>query len=534
MEQLRTLLENTDDSSPLLEQPSDALAEALTQATGMCVYPRSVTASQGTVFFLGVKAGAKQLGLVSRRGHPSAAGFSGDAYPIELGQALTLQLCLTSPENCAALRRALPFTAPQLMGIRRSVGFGDRLGLATPGHIRALRRQCSLSHVPNCRIAPIFAQQSIREMVRTERTPQQVMDDASLGVFQEGWRLGFGADADHLKSKEDVDLCADVGFTLYTIDPGDQVDNIPTTASARALAQKVVDLPWDVLESSPEQMRSAYLDIAFDLGDHVVLQLTEETLLRAAAKYGHAVAHTVILYRHLVDRLGQPGQDFELEVSVDETETPTTPEEHFFVARELARLGVRWVSLAPRYLGRFEKGVDYIGDLRAFEEDLILHMAVVRRMGPYKISIHSGSDKFSIYPAIARVAGDMVHLKTAGTSYLEALRALADIDASLFREILAFAIERYASDRASYHVSADPDRFPDPRQLTDDQLAGVLDSFDGRQLLHVTFGSVLTARDTHGDTLFRERLQGALACHEETHYEVLETHLGRHIAPFVG
>jgi hypothetical protein len=218
-------------------------------------------------------------------------------------------------------------------------------------------------------------------------------------------------------------------------------------------------------------------------------------------------------------------QNFELEVSVDETETPTSPYEHFFVASELKRLGVQWVSLAPRYIGRFEKGVDYIGDLAQFETEFVKHVSIARHLGPYKLSLHSGSDKFSIYPIIAKHAGDLVHLKTAGTSYLEALRAIASIDPPLFREILAFAHERYGEDKATYHVSADPAKVPAPDQLADSELAGVLDLFDGRQVLHVTFGSVLDR--------FGQQLKETLAQHEEVHYAALETHFRKHLTPFV-
>jgi len=534
MEQLRRLLESNGLSGPLPEDARQTLAEEISGAVGMHVYPRSVTAWRRMVLFLGRRERAKWLGLVFKGTDSDVARFSGETNEFGMDQSPGLRLCPTDAENAVALRQALPFTSPQLLGIRKSAGCGDRLGLATPGHVRALRRSLRGSSPTEKSIAPVFAQQSIREMVRTERTPQQVMDDASWGVFEEGWREGFGADADHLKSVEDVDLCADVGFTLYTVDPGDHVDNAAATDAVGDLRERVDTLPWDVLESSPEEMRTAYLDRSFDLDDEVAIRFSDESLLRAAVKYGRAVAHTVTLYRYLIGRMGEPGQSFELEVSVDETETPTTPEEHYFVARELSRLGVRWVSLAPRYIGRFEKGVDYIGDLEAFEADLIRHVAVARNLGPYKLSIHSGSDKFSIYPIIARVAGDLVHLKTAGTSYLEGLRALAAIDPPLFREILRFAKGRYAMDMATYHVSADPLRFPDPDELADDELAGVLDAFDGRQLLHVTFGSVLTTLGDSGDYPFRNRLLDALSSNEEAYYDVLETHIGRHLYPFAG
>jgi len=125
-----------------------------------------------------------------------------------------------------------------------------------------------------------------------------------------------------------------------------------------------------------------------------------------------------------------------------------------------------------------------------------------------------------------------VHLKTAGTSYLEALRVLASIDPSLFREILAFALEHYEGERLTYHVSADLSSVPPPERLADSELPEVLDLFDGRQILHVTFGSVMTAVDGEGRYRFRYQLLTTLAKNEETYYEVLEAHMGRHLAPF--
>ncbi|MFQ5854791.1 MAG: tagaturonate epimerase family protein [Anaerolineae bacterium] len=509
------------DLGPALP-PAEAavLATQLSPVAGLVVYPQSISVARGCLFFLGRRDTEKWLGIVSREAQPA---FEGGQRTVTLeAQPLTLQLCPTNHTNAVALRRALPFTAPRVLGLQKSVGCGDRLGLATPGHVRAVRKH---------NMAPIFAQQSIREMVRTQRTPELVMDDTTWGVFQEGWRAGFGADADHLKTVDDIDRCIAAGFTFYTIDPGDHVDNAADSDGPATLAAKVDALPWRVLDASPAEMRARYLGKAFDF-DGFSLIFDEQGLLRAAAKYGRAVAHTAVMYRHLAAQMD--GRAFELEMSVDETETPTSVLEHFFVASELRRLRVAWVSLAPRFVGRFEKGVDYIGDLTGFERSFAQHVAVMRHLGPYKLSLHSGSDKFSIYPIFARHAGELVHLKTAGTSYLEALRAIAGIDPDLFRDILAFALERYDEDRATYHVSADPSRVPSPDQLADDELASILGQFVGRQVLHVTFGSVLTARNEAGDYRFRDRLLGALQADEEAYYTALEAHFERHLAPFDG
>ena len=151
------------------------------------------------------------------------------------------------------------------------------------------------------------------------------------------------------------------------------------------------------------------------------------------------------------------------------------------------------------------------------------HAAIARVMGPYKLSLHSGSDKFSIYPIAVRHAKDLVHLKTAGTSYLEALRALAIVAPDLLRQILTLAHERYEEDKRTYHVSADPSRVPSSEDLEDKQLPGLLDMYDARQMLHVTYGSAL---DRYG-----ARLVAILDSHEEEYYSALEKHFIRHVSP---
>ncbi|MEZ4770474.1 MAG: tagaturonate epimerase family protein [Caldilineales bacterium] len=474
------------ETTILLDQPS---------------YPRSVaTAGDSTYALLSGDDGEKCLAVAG-----PAAGFDGERQG-------DLLLCPLTADNAAALRQALPWLQAQPLGLRTSVGCGDRLGLATPGHLRAVRKAAG--------VAPILAQQSIRENARTGRTPQEVMDDALWGVFQEGWRDGFGADADHLKTTADADVTAAAGYTFFTVDPGDHVDDAAHTASPAELEQKFAALPWRDLESSPVDQRARYLGTAFELEDRR-LTFDEESLLRAAGKYARAVAHAARMYCHLDGILTRP---WELEVSVDETATPTSHLEHLYIVSEMRRLGVRWVSLAPRYVGSFEKGVDYIGDLHALRADLAGHAAIARSFGPYKLSLHSGSDKFSVYPIAVEETRRVVHLKTAGTSYLEALRAIAQVDPALFREIYWLAFERYDEDRRTYHVSAQPARAPQPASLADGQLPAVLDQFDAREMLHVTFGSALAR--------YGADIKRTLRANEESHYAAIEAHFDRHLAAF--
>jgi hypothetical protein len=437
-----------------------------------------------------------------------------DGERTELG-GRTLILCALTPKNAAALRARLTWLRPRPLRLQTSAGMGDRLGLATPGHVRAAR-------AVGGKIAPIFAQQSIREMARTDRTPQQVMDDVTWGIFSEGWQTIHGADADHLKIPADIDACLKAGFTFFTIDPGACVDNRAESANLRELRELSAALPNEISVKA-----SGLFGKTFEL-EYISINFDEATLLKAAVKYGKAVAHVANMYQHLEQVAGP--RPFELEVSVDETDQPTSHAEHVYIASELKRLGVKWVSLAPRYVGRFEKGVDYIGDLAAFEADFSGHAAVARQFGPYKLSLHSGSDKFSIYPIAARLSRGLVHLKTAGTSYLEALRTIAALDPVLFQEIYVFARERYENDRTSYHVSAELMRAPLPNAVNN--WSGLLDQFDAREILHVTFGSVLTDKTATGDRRFYDRVMDFLRANPEAYAANLEKHFIRHLRPF--
>lgn len=462
------------------------------------IYDKSLVEVGGTRYFM--TKGDKHLGIVG-----DTSGFQGQS------DANGTLLCPLSSENAAMLRGHLPWLQPVALDTHTSAGFGDRLGVATPGHVLAVEENT---------IAPIFAQQSVRENARTGRTPQEVVDDAMWGVFQAGWRQPWGADADHLKHPEDIPDFVEAGYTFFTVDPGDHVDDEAQSADKTTLVEKVKSLPWDIMASSPQDLYQRLLNNSVEL-NQFSLTFDEITLLRAAAKYGRAVAHAVSMYHHLVSLM--QGRTFDFEVSVDETATTTSIHEHFYIANELQRLGVKWVSLAPRFVGRFEKGVDYIGSLTELDTNLTEHVAVMRHFGEYKISLHSGSDKFSVYPLATKHAKGLLHLKTAGTSYLEALRVLATTEKPFFREILDFSRHRYETDRATYHVSAQLAKVPAAKTVTEEALPDLLNQFDARQVLHVTYGAVL---DHYG-----KQLHQSLVLHEEEYYATLEQHFRRHLEP---
>lgn len=412
---------------------------------------------------------------------------------------------------------------PTVLGLKKSFGFGDRLGLATPGHVAA---------VAKTDFAPIFAQQSVREMERTQRTPGEVMEAAQKHLAKLDWTGPWGADADHHKTEADVKRSAAAGFTFFTIDPSafvvNDADRMSESELRLAVQQQYNNGVWD----SPSWEQN-YLGKSFDVGE-LTLRFTDELLWRAAIKYASAIHHTTKVASAIRQACG--GRPFEIEVSVDETDSITSPLDHLFVGLELKRRNVpNIVSVAPRFIGEFEKGIDYRGDFKKFEQQLSEHVAVAKFCGPYKISVHSGSDKFSIYPIIGRVCGDLLHLKTAGTSYLEALRVVARTNSTLFSEICTFCRGRFDADRKSYHIStiqAEIDALrPFGRGAAGEAL--YLDERVGRQLLHVTFGSVLTQGVDVRGRHFKHGILEALEKNPDLHLELLEQHFDKHLVPLV-
>lgn len=407
---------------------------------------------------------------------------------------------------------------PSTLGLKKSFGFGDRLGLATPGHLAAMRKYGQ-------GFSGIFAQQSIREMTRTQRSPQEIMLAAQTALAAANYTAPWGADADHLKTTEDIDKTSAAGFTFFTLDPSPFVNNEADRLDEAALATQVASLLKDKV--FPANWDAEYLKAAYDVGG-TALKFEKTGLHRAAVKYGRAIGQVEALFHHFEKTVKYP---YEIEVSVDETDTPTKPLEHLFWALELKRRGIKnVVSLAPRFIGDFEKGIDYKGDLNEFEKQLRIHAAIAEKFGPYKISIHSGSDKFSIYPAIGRICGTRLHLKTAGTNYLEALRAVVRVDKNLFGEIAAFAQTRFAQDKQSYHISAtDAGVAALVKTAPADYERVYLNETTGRQLLHVTFGSTLTIGTTAKGRLFKDAILEILNNHKDLHSELLEKHLGEHL-----
>jgi len=408
--------------------------------------------------------------------------------------------------NTALLRKLFPFCAPKpVLTNVRTVGVGDRLGIATPGHLRVFEKYDAV---------PVLAQQSIRELTLTNRTFGDVLDCATRAVFREDFQRGYGADGDHLKTDVEVEYALGEGYTMLTLDCSEHIRNdVLSMTDGQVAAEYRADA----------ELESIYLGKTFSVEGRDVTFGADE-FRRTCLIYRKAIDHAVAIYAKHVE-----GRPVDFEVSIDETMTPTTPVQHYFVANELTRRGVKIATVAPRFCGEFQKGIDYIGDLAQFEREMAVHAAIARRFG-YKLSIHSGSDKFSTFPIIGRLTDGHFHLKTAGTNWLEAMRVVAMCEPSLYREIHTYALDTaFAEARKYYHVTTDLSRIPPLDSLGDDALEGLFEQNDARQLIHITYGLILTVKNADGTFRFRDRLFRLWREHDEEYAQRLEKHIGRHL-----
>ena len=452
----------------------------------------------------------RRLLVVGPADNASCGAFEGDSAG---AGRHAWRSCPLTHTNAVLLRRLLPWSAPQPVARHKTtMGFGDRLGRATPGHLRAIRR---------FDVAPVLAQQSVRELSLTGRTFESVIDDVSFLVFQCGYTAGFGADGDHLKTLDQVSAALDAGVTMITLDLSGVVRADLAELPPAEIAAEFAGLP----RSLQAAMLARYAGQSFPLrrAGHIpeTVTISPAEARRCTVLYSAALDFAVEVHKLLVARRGSGQCDFE--ISLDETTTPTVPAHHLFFARELQRRRVSVTSLAPRFAGAFEKGIDYVGDVSEFTRQLRTHFLIARASGDYKLSIHSGSDKFAIFPIVGKLTDCRFHLKTAGTSWLEAVRLAARRAPDLFRQIQRVAIERLPEALKLYHISADPARIPPLESLADADLPALLEQDAARQVLHVAYGFVLESSD------MRARLFELLDRCEDEYESLLESHFAHHL-----
>lgn len=371
---------------------------------------------------------------------------------------------------------------------KHTIGVGDRFGREAEAQLAALEALVGQDTL----VCPVW-NKSNREHTLIGSDPREVRQRADEAVAVRGWGHPYYVDADHI-GLATVDRFLEP-CDFFTIDVAAEIGQPEAQAEVEAF------LDW---------LRPYW-------GAHEVeglsqpLVLDSEGALSAAGRYLAAAGAAGRIYRHIVERKGEG--EFVVEVSMDETDQPQTPSELAYILAMLARERIPVQTIAPRFCGRFNKGVDYVGDpeafAREFEQDLLVLGWGVRTLGlpeGLKLSVHSGSDKFSLYPVIRRVirrhqAG--LHLKTAGTTWLEEIIGLAEAGGeglAIAREIYRQAREHYEELTGPYASVLDVrcERLPSVREV---------DGWDGamfaaalrhdpncpaynpnfRQLMHVSF-----------------------------------------------
>jgi hypothetical protein len=487
-------------------------------------YCSSLETSGGKVYFMINQDGERKLLSVA----PKNQAHDGLTVSEVLNlNNFTVQVCPLTHENAVVIREIFGYTSPSVLGTKSAFGTGDRIGgaaSATPGHIRAAK---------DYDIAVFFAQQSVRENARTGRTFRQVLDDATWGVFQEGYKRRWGADADHLMDLVSMGQAVDAGFTMFTVDPSHCI-NDGVVNMGRGDLRGAFSALFSTRKEA-ERFMEKYLSISPILTSpthSLKIKYSEKEVMRIAVQYLRAIRFTSDTYAAITQHKGTT--DFDFEMSVDETRTPTNSLTHYLIVRELHDAGVNLTSLAPRFDAGFEKGVDIRtnngrkpswADLKRFEDNIKDHALIARKMGPYKLSVHSGSDKFTAYPILSRYTEAMFHVKTAGTSYLEAVKVIAKADPSLYRQMHQHALETFKENRKTYHLNTNLANVPQATQLNRAKLArGLTENNDWRQVIHVAYGSLLQK--------FGKRMTGVLSENLEDYYQTVAHHIRLHLDGF--
>jgi hypothetical protein len=333
---------------------------------------------------------------------------------------------------------------------KSSFGMGDRFA----HQARAQLRACILAAQQGVAIVPVW-NKSNREHTLIGSDPAGTRAAADAAVKELGWQAPHHLDADHIRL-ETVDRYIP-HCDFYTIDVADSIGRPADSRAVNAFADRHPELIGRIVIPNIDQP----------------FEITRAEVTRIAGKFLKAVQEAGAIHRHIANARGE--RAFITEVSMDETDSPQTPPELLVILVALADEGVPAQTIAPKFTGRFNKGVDYVGDLAQFEKEFNQDLAVidfaVRQYGlpsSLKLSVHSGSDKFSIYPPIRRALARFnagLHLKTAGTTWLEEVIGLAeaggdglDVAKVIYRE----ALDHLEELRAPYAavIDIDPDRLP--------------------------------------------------------------------------
>lgn len=427
----------------------------------------------------------------------------------KIGEHYLFKMELTN-KNSIALRGRFNWLNPvKRTGYQYSFGLGDRLGIASKAHLKLFKDKGVL---------PVLAQQSIRELNLTGRTYSDVMSCAVWSVFEEGYVDGFGADGDHLKTPFEIDYAIQSGFKTLTLDCSEHIHNEVMNYGDVQLNEEYNKLD----KSQRNYFEDKYLNKTFKLVGNVSVHFDRDSLIKSILLFNDAVDFATEIYYTFIEK-----NDIDFEVSIDETVVPTTPVNHFFIANEFKDKGVILETMAPKFHGEFQKAIDYVGDLKIFKTQYKVHQAIADNF-EYRLSIHSGSDKFAVYPTIGEVSSKGWHVKTAGTNWLEALKVIAKNDKIFMMELYDFALNNLHIAKRYYDISADINNSIAMSEVNLENVNELLENAMTRQVLHVTFGLILNHKE-NGKYVYKEQIYKILEAHYDDYTLFLNEHIGKHL-----
>lgn len=405
-----------------------------------------------------------------------------------------------------------------------TIGVGDRFGLEGEAQLKAVMKIQELG----IDAAPVW-NKSFREHSLVGTKPEDVRIEADAAVKALGWTNPYFVDADHIRLAN-VDAFAQAS-DFFTIDVADSIGQPVPQEECENFAIRHADLVGE--------LKIEGLDTP--------VKITTEMLLNAAAKYLGAVKDAAAVYKRVLELRGK--DDFSTEISMDETTSPQTPAELLAILAAVADEQIPIQTIAPKFSGEFHKGVDYVGDPKLFAAEFDADVAIVKFAiakwnfpATLKLSVHSGSDKFAIYPAIAKTIrkhNTGVHIKTAGTTWLEEVAGLAasgDAGLAVAKKICLQALPKIDELIAPYAtvLSIDKSRLPSAEEIASwdaDTFVGKLVheedaplyNPDFRQFVHISYSIAAAMGDEYINAIKANREKVG----EFVTYNLFERHLKR-------
>jgi hypothetical protein len=464
------------------------------------IYEQSLRTNKFSLFFLLKDKNKKLFGEASYNSSFMLKNESVESLSLDFeDKKIYIRLFNANKTNSKKITDIFNNLVPTIINQSMSVGYGDRIGIAAPIHADISKKY---------NFFPLFAQQSVREITKTGKTCEDVFHNAVLGAFQSGFTEKWGADADHIRNEKWLKIMLNnkyLPYTMFTIDTFDYVVLDDVTFAN--------NIEKDEEFKKRYNKSKKYIGKKYNFSGYSV-SFTEDNIYLLVKRYYRSLS----FLKKCFDLIKEKTSVFDFEPTFDEKDIDTKPEDHFYLASEMINDDIVFTTIAPKFPGIFEKGIDYIGNINDFILQLKAHKAIIKSLGNYRISLHSADDKFKIFKPFKKIMGDKFHIKTSGTTWMESLRTIAQTNTDLFKLILDLTVSKAEENSKAYYIKLDYKKIND--LLKSKIFEDLIDIKESRQLLHVSYGTIIKK--------YRNIITEVLLLNEDRYFKNIENNYKKH------